>query len=87
MKICPGCYVTYMKKAIVNQTQEIIQVCDICDCVMYQENEYAVYANFAGFMEERGLPVSLSELTIPEHEEDLFPETEEQGADKLSDTE
>ena len=49
MMIYPGCYVTYMQKAIVNQTQEIIQVCDICDCVMYQENGHPCFIPFGSF--------------------------------------
>ena len=81
MIICPGCFVDYMKLAIVNQTQEIIRICDECDCIIYQKDGRIKTTNLATFMEIRGLPDLWSELTLLEIEETAEEETYDDAKD------
>ena len=64
MILCPGCFVDYLLPAIVNQTQEIIRICNECNCIVYQKDGCIKTTNLTTFMEERGLPDLWSELTL-----------------------
>ena len=81
MIICPGCYVDYMKLAIVNQTQDIIRICPECNCIIYKKDGCIKTTNLATFMEKRGLPDLWSELTLLETEENAEEETYEEAKD------
>lgn len=69
MILCPGCNADYLQLAIVNQTQEIIRICNECNCIVYQKDGCTKTTNLTSFTEERGLPDLWSELTILETEE------------------
>ncbi|MBR3448188.1 MAG: hypothetical protein IKH27_10325 [Oscillospiraceae bacterium] len=69
MILCPGCYADYLQLAIVNQTQEIIRICNECNCIVYQKDGCKKTTNLTTFTEERGLPDLWSELTILETDE------------------
>lgn len=77
MILCPGCYADYLQLAIVNQTQEIIRICNECNCIVYQKDGCTKTMNLTTFTEERGLPDLWSELTIQETEEPAEEETYE----------
>ena len=77
MILCPGCYADYLQLAIVNQTQEIIRICNECNCIVYQKDGCTKTTNLTTFTEERGLPDLWSELTILETDEHAEEETYE----------
>ncbi len=77
MILCPGCFVDYLLPAIVNQTQEIIRICNECNCIVYQKDGCIKTTNLTTFMEERGLPDLWSELTLLDIGETAEEETYE----------
>ena len=56
MILCPGCFADYLLPAIVNQTKEIIRICNECNCIVYHKDGCIKTTNLTTFMEERGLP-------------------------------
>ena len=79
MILCPGCFVDYLLPAIVNQSKEIIRICNECNCIVYHKDGCIKTTNLTTFMEERGLPDLWSELTLLEIEEPAEEETYEEA--------
>ena len=66
--VCEFCQQGIVYKVEVNITQEIIEICDECDTVWFQERECIKITNFNQYMSNKELASRWSEITILEEQ-------------------
>lgn len=62
--MCEFCKQGTILKAIVNKTNNVIEICDECDTVWYEDSNDVKVTNFDQYMSNINLPPLWDEITI-----------------------
>ena len=62
--VCEFCKQGAVLKAIINKTHDLIEICDECDSVWYDEGGIVKITNFSDLMRSKQLQPLWSEITI-----------------------